>query len=190
MKCTFLLGLAILCAMIASVACGKKVPPTTASTASPPPVVEPSPPAPPRPIAAVTDTPTSAGLSEDDLFARKSLAELNAERPLADVLFDLDESTLRDDARGVLQKNADWLRRWSSTRITVEGHCDDRGTGEYNIALGERRAHAVKEYLVSLGVTPERVLVVSMGEEAPVCRGEDENCWQQNRRGHPVITAK
>jgi peptidoglycan-associated lipoprotein len=190
MKCTFLLGLVILCATIVSIGCGKKVPPATASAASPAPVVEPPPPAPPRPAAAAaTDTP-SAGLSEDELFARKSLADLNAERPLADVLFNLDDWTIRDDARLTLQKNADWLRRWASTRITIEGHCDDRGTGEYNIALGERRAHAVKEYLVSLGVTPERVLVVSMGEESPVCGDPSESCWQQNRRGHPVITAK
>jgi len=189
MKRMSLFGLVILCATIVSVGCGKKVPPAAASTAPPSRGVEPPSPAPPRPTAPAPAT-SSTALSEDELFARKSLDELNAERPLADVLFDLDQWTIREDARVVLQKNADWLRRWTSTRITIEGHCDDRGTGEYNLALGERRAHAVKEYLGSLGVTPDRVLVVSKGEESPVCLDTHESCWQQNRRGHPIVTAK
>jgi len=189
MKRMSLFGLMILCATIVSVGCGKKVPPA-ASTAPPSSVVEPPPPAPPRPAAALAPATTSTALTEEELFARKTLDELNAERPLADVLFDLDEWRIRDDARVVLQKNADWLRRWTSTRITLEGHCDDRGTGEYNLALGERRANAVKEYLSSLGVTPDRVLVVSKGEESPVCFDTGEGCWRQNRRGHPIVTAK
>ena len=188
MKRTYLFALIILCTAIAAVACGKKVPPA-ASAGSPPSAVEPPPPPPSRAGAGTSSTAGTA-LSEEDLFAQKTLDQLNAERPLADVLFSLDEWTIRDDARVILQKNADWLRRWSSTRITIEGHCDDRGTGEYNLALGERRAHAVKEYLASLGITPERVLVVSRGEESPVCSDGSEGCWQQNRRGHPVITAK
>lgn len=115
---------------------------------------------------------------------------MNAERSLGDAFFDFDQSVIRDDARAILQTNADWLRRWTSTRITIEGHCDARGTSEYNLALGERRANAVKEYLVSLGVAGDRLLVVSKGEESPVCFEENESCWQQNRRGHPIITAK
>jgi peptidoglycan-associated lipoprotein len=172
-----------------SMGCGKKVPPATASTAPPAPVVQPAPPPPSRTTAPAEAT-ASTALSEEDLFARKTLDQLNAERPLSDVLFNLDDWTLREDARVVLQRNAEWLMRWRSTRITVEGHCDDRGTGEYNLALGERRANAVKDYLASLGVTPDRVLVVSKGEEAPVCLDTNEGCWQQNRRGHPIITAK
>ena len=82
------------------------------------------------------------------------------------------------------------MKRWTSTRITVEGHCDERGTAEYNLGLGERRANAVKDYLVSLGIAADRVTVVSKGKEAPVCTEENESCWQQNRRGHFVITAK
>jgi peptidoglycan-associated lipoprotein len=189
MKRMSLFGLMILCAAIVSVGCGKKVPPA-ASTAPPSSVVEPPPPAPPRPAAAPAPATTSTALTEEELFARKTLDELNAERPVADVLFDLDGWRIREDARVVLQKNADWLRRWTSTRITIEGHCDDRGTGEYNLALGERRANAVKEYLGSLGVSPDRVLVVSKGEESPVCSDTNEDCWRQNRRGHPIITAK
>ena len=188
MKRVNVVALVVMSAAIVSIGCGKKVPP--AATAAPAPlVVEPAPPAPPRASASVP-APSSTALTEEELFARKSLAELNAERPLADVRFELDDWTLGEDARVVLQKNADWLRRWASTRVTIEGHCDDRGTGEYNMALGERRAHAVKEYLGNLGVSPERILVVSKGEESPVCVDSHEGCWQQNRRGHPIITAK
>ena len=119
-----------------------------------------------------------------------SLDELNASRPLGDALFDYDQFTLRADSRAVLERNAEWLRRWTSTRIVIEGHADSRGTSEYNLALGERRASAVRDYLVSLGIAADRMAVVSRGEEAPACVEENERCWQQNRRGHSVITAK
>jgi peptidoglycan-associated lipoprotein len=129
-------------------------------------------------------------LTEEELFARKTLDELNAERPLGDALFDLDSSSIRADARVALQGNADWMRRWTSTRITVEGHCDSRGTSEYNLALGERRAAAVRDYLASLGVGSDRIVTVSKGREAPACTEDTESCWQQNRRGYSIITAK
>jgi len=106
------------------------------------------------------------------------------------VFFDYDKSNVRDDARSPLQKDAEWLRRWSQTKITVEGHCDERGSSEYNIALGERRAAAVREYLLSLGVPGDRIVGISKGKEQPFCRESTESCWQQNRRGHFIITAK
>jgi peptidoglycan-associated lipoprotein len=106
------------------------------------------------------------------------------------VLFDFNSASIRDDQRSGLQRNADWLRRWSTTRVTVEGHCDSRGSSEYNLALGARRAAAVQEYLVSLGVQPSRITVVSKGKEQPFCTQETESCWEQNRRGHFVLTAK
>jgi peptidoglycan-associated lipoprotein len=118
------------------------------------------------------------------------LEELNAEKPLADVFFDFDSSALKDEARATLQKNAEWLKRWPSTKVTVEGHADSRGTSEYNLALGDRRASVVRDYLVSLGVAGDRVQAISKGEEAPVCTEENESCWSQNRRGHFIITAK
>jgi len=106
------------------------------------------------------------------------------------VFFDLDESTIRDDGRPPLQKDADWLKRYPSVQVTVEGHCDSRGSSEYNLGLGSRRSTAVKEYLASLGIAPGRVTVVSKGKESPFCSDENEACWAQNRRGHFVITAK
>jgi peptidoglycan-associated lipoprotein len=129
-------------------------------------------------------------LTEDEIFARKTLDELNREMPLADSFFDYDMSVLRDDGRAVLQKNAEFLRRWTTTRITVEGHCDSRGTAEYNLALGERRAASVRDYLVSLGIPANRITSISKGKEQPFCTQETEDCWQQNRRGHFIITAK
>ena len=90
----------------------------------------------------------------------------------------------------MLQKNADYLRRWPSVRTTIEGHADSRGTNEYNLALGERRANSVREYLAGLGIGGNRLLSVSKGEETPVCTQEEESCWARNRRGTFVITAK
>ncbi|PYR59113.1 MAG: peptidoglycan-associated lipoprotein Pal [Acidobacteria bacterium] len=109
---------------------------------------------------------------------------------MGDAFFDLDRSDIRDDAKAAVQKDADWLKRWTSTKVMIEGHCDERGTAEYNLALGERRAQAVRDYLVSLGVAAARVQTVSKGKEQPFCDDKNESCWQQNRRGHFVITAK
>ena len=180
----------VACGVLAVAGCARKPQPTVAS-APPPPVVEvpppPSPPPPPKPPAI---PPPAVSLSEDELFAQKSLEQLNAERPLGTVHFDYDRSDLREDARATLARNADWLRRWTSTRIVVEGHCDERGTAEYNLALGERRARSVREYLVSLGISADRIQAISKGKETPSCLESSEACWQQNRRGFPVITAK
>src|SRR6185436_12791213 len=104
--------------------------------------------------------------------------------------FDLDRADVRDDARPTLQRDADFLKRWASVQVTVEGHCDARGSAEYNLGLGSRRATAVKEYLVSLGVPTSRVQVVSKGKEQPFCNEQNESCWSQNRRGHFIITGK
>jgi peptidoglycan-associated lipoprotein len=126
----------------------------------------------------------------DEIFAAKSVADLNNEHVLADVNFDYDVADLTDSARSMLQKNADYMRAHPSIRVTVEGHADSRGTNEYNLALGERRASAVRDYLVGLGVAVARISIVSKGEEEPLCREDVESCWAQNRRGHPVITEK
>ncbi len=119
-----------------------------------------------------------------------TLAQLNEQKPLTDVFFVYDSADLSDTARASLQKNADWLRRWVSTSITIEGHADSRGTNEYNLALAERRAASVRDYLVSLGVPVTRMSIVSKGEEQPFCTDEVESCWSENRRGHFIFTAK
>jgi peptidoglycan-associated lipoprotein len=170
--------------------CRRPVPPPAPPPPEPPAAPAPPPAPPPPPPPPPPPAPPPRPLSEDEIFARKSLEELNAERPLGGVFFDYDQATLSDEARATLQKNAEWMKRWSATRVRVEGHCDSRGTNEYNLALGERRASAVRDYLVSLGIAADRVTAVSMGEESPVCREENESCWSRNRRGHPIITAK
>jgi peptidoglycan-associated lipoprotein len=148
----------------------------------------PSPPPPTPPTAAARPSP--APLSEAELFQRKSLSDLNAERPLGDVFFDYDQNILRDDARRTLQQDAQWLSKWPQTRIRIDGHCDERGTAEYNLALGDRRTATVQEYLTNLGVRSDRIQTRSLGKETPFCQESGESCWSQNRRGHFVITAK
>jgi len=176
------------CAGVGIAGCAKKPQPPVVS---PPPATEVAPPPPPPPPPVVPAPPAPAvALSEEELFARKSLAELNAERPLETIYFDYDRAELREEARAIAAKNADWMRRWPSTRIVVEGHCDERGTAEYNLALGERRAQVVRSYLLSLGIASDRVMATSKGKETPVCDEASESCWQRNRRGVPFITAK
>ena len=183
------LGLSLVLA-VAAAGCHKKVPPPAPAPPPPPPPAAPVTPPPPPPAPAPAPAPPARALTEEEIFARKSLADLNAERPLDDVYFELDKSEIRDDAKPRLQKDADWMKKWTSTQVSVEGHCDSRGSAEYNLALGSRRANAVKEYLTNLGVPAGRLTVVSKGKEQPLCSENGESCWQQNRRGHFVITAK
>ena len=182
--------LALASVLAVASACHKKVPPPApAPPPPPPPAATPAPPPPPPPPPAPTPPPPRP-LTEEEIFARKSLEQLNAEKPLDDVFFDLDKSDIREDGKSALQKDADWMKKWTSTQTTVEGHCDSRGSSEYNLSLGSRRANAVKDYLVSLGIAANRVTIVSKGKEQPFCSEGSESCWQQNRRGHFVITAK
>jgi peptidoglycan-associated lipoprotein len=111
----------------------------------------------------------------------------SASSPLKDVFFEFDSYDLTADARDILKGNAEWLKGNSSARIEVEGHCDERGTSEYNLALGARRAQSAKDYLISLGISAERVSTISYGEEIPVCTESSESCWRQNRRARFVI---
>jgi len=169
--------------------CHHSVPAAAAAARTPAPsapAARPAPPAPAPPPSAAAPAP----LSEAELFRRKSLEALNAEHPLGDVFFDYDKNALRDDGRAVLQRDAAWLAKWPGTRVTLEGHCDERGSAEYNVALGDRRAEAARDYLVSLGVSSNRLVVRSLGKEAPFCHGDDESCWSQNRRDHFIIIAK
>jgi peptidoglycan-associated lipoprotein len=180
---------AILAVAVTAGACGKKEVATPTPPPPTPPPAEPAkptpPPPPPPPPAEKPRVPT-----EEELFAKMTLDELNKKGVLTDVFFALDSIELTPEARNAVQKNVEFLKRWTSTRIMVEGHADSRGTNEYNLALAERRAGAVRDYTVSLGIPAERITIVSKGEEAPFCTEETESCWQQNRRGHFIFTAK
>lgn len=104
------------------------------------------------------------------------------------VFFDFDSSDLKPEARATLDRQASWLKKYGAVRVTIEGHCDERGTREYNLALGERRATAVKNYLAAEGIKADRVKVVSYGKERPAVLGSNEASWAQNRRGVTVVT--
>ena len=110
-----------------------------------------------------------------------------ASSPLKDIYYDYDRYDLSADARTILRANADWLKANPNTRVEIEGHCDERGTNEYNLALGAKRAQAAREYLVTLGVVGGRLSTISYGEEIPVCKDASEDCWKQNRRVRFVI---
>ena len=184
-------GVMVLSGLAAS-GCAKKAP--VAAPAPAPQIAQPAPPPPPRPAPAPAPVPPSPEpprpLTEDEIFASKPLDVLNSESPLAHVAFATDSYELDDAAREALAANAAWLKRWPTTKVTIEGHADTRGTNEYNLSLGDRRAAAAREYLISLGIAPDRIASVSKGEEAPFCGEQSESCWAQNRRGFFVITAK
>jgi len=107
--------------------------------------------------------------------------------PLKDIFFDFDRYDLRPDARDTLKANADWLKSNQAARVEIEGHCDDRGTNEYNLALGAKRAQAAKDYLTTLGIAVDRLSTISYGAEIPACKEQNEPCWRQNRRDRFVI---
>jgi len=127
-------------------------------------------------VNAPPPPPPPKGPSDDELFLRE----------VRDAYFDYDKADIRPDARAALSKTGDFLKNYPRFKVTIEGHCDERGSTEYNLALGDRRATAVKQYLVSLGVSADRLSTVSFGKEKPFCNESNESCWQQNRRGHFV----
>jgi peptidoglycan-associated lipoprotein len=160
----------------------------------------------PEPEATVAPTPTPRPVIETEEITRpeteavpsvevteelpEDLELLNARGYLEDVFFDTDRYDLKPEARESLARNASWLQQYASIQILIEGHCDERNTREYNLALGERRASTVRDYLVFLGVPPDRVRTISYGEERPFALGHDESAWRLNRRAHFVITAR
>jgi peptidoglycan-associated lipoprotein len=191
-RCVSLFAIVLLVA-VTLIGCSRRTPPPAPPPPAPPPVATAPTPPPPPPAQVPQQPPPQQAqrpLTEDELFAKKTLDQLNAEAPLGDVIFDYDQFAVRDDQRAVLQRNADYMRRWTSVRVSVEGHADLRGTNEYNLALGERRANAVRDYLTGLGLAADRFTVSSKGEETPLCTEDTEACHQRNRRVHFVITAK
>jgi peptidoglycan-associated lipoprotein len=153
------------------------------------------PPATPPPATAANGNATRVEATPvvrpvDDSASATSLDDLNRNSPLKPAFFPLDSSELDDTGRAVVTADADILKRNPSWKITVEGHADERGTAEYNLSLGDRRASAVKTYLVSLGITEDRLQTVSYGKEFPFDPGHDESAWSKNRRAHFVVTAR
>jgi peptidoglycan-associated lipoprotein len=189
-RATIVLLLAV--ALVA--ACAKKKPAPVASAAPPPasnaPAPAPTPPpAPPRPAERVEDSVPVPAISEDAI-GNRSLEDLNKDSPFQPAFFGLDSADLDDAGRAIVSSNASIMKRYPTWVVTVEGHCDERGTAEYNLALGERRAVAVKTYLVALGISPDRIRTVSYGKEFPFDMGHTEGAWSKNRRAHFVITSK
>jgi peptidoglycan-associated lipoprotein len=181
---------AVLVLLITAAACAKKTPPVARPPAPP---ATPSggantgaPPSPPEPVAEPVVVPSMP----EDTVAARSLDELNRDSPLKPVFYELDSTELSPAAQQALQENAQVLRKYGQWQVTIEGHCDERGTPEYNLALGERRALTARDYLVSLGIPVARVKTVSYGKEFPFDPGHDDAAWSKNRRAHFVITAK
>lgn len=171
------------------VGCAKKQP----TTPAPAPEVEVEAPEKPATDIAPPEEPATEDPQELDPLESEDLQEVNrAAEEMGyhpNVYFAFDKSELRTDARETLARNAEFLKNHPDLGVTIAGHCDERGTNEYNLALGERRANAAKDYLVSLGVSADRLRTISYGEERPVCTESSESCWQQNRRAHMPITS-
>jgi len=110
------------------------------------------------------------------------------DRNIKDVIFDYDKADIRADQVSVLQGNAAWLKANANVRFTIEGHCDERGSEEYNLGLGDRRSNVVKEFLIGQGIPANRINTISYGEERPVCREQTEECYTKNRRAHFAVT--
>jgi peptidoglycan-associated lipoprotein len=173
-----------LAAAVSFAACGKKAPPP--APPPPPPVApEPPPPAPPPPKPEVKP-------QVDEYSRLKAMGSDEIDRLglMTEIYFDYDKSDIRESERATLSKNAETLKKFDFLKVTLEGHCDERGTVEYNLALGERRARAAYDYLVSLGVPADRLRTVSYGKEIAVCSESNEACWQRNRRAKFTVSGK
>ena len=188
--------LAMTLALVAVMAaCGKKTPATTpapapnpfpgaATRTAPAPVRTEVPPPPPDVVVEPPVTVVS------DPLSMAAIETINKDSPLKPVFFLYDSDALDETARMTMASNAEVMKKYGSWVITIEGHCDERGTAEYNLSLGDRRALAVKNYMVSLGIAAERVRTVSYGSEFPFSPGHDEQAWSQNRRAHFMLTDK
>ena len=184
-------AIVLVIALMVVTACAKKKPVAGAQPAPPPTVTTPAPaPTPPPPPAQRVEESVPVPELSEDSIGNRSIEDLNRNSPFKPALFGVDSAELDDAGRATVAGNAEIMKKYPQWAVTIEGHCDERGTAEYNLALGERRAVAVKTYLVALGVTPDRLRTVSYGKEFPFDPGHDEPAWSKNRRAHFVITAK
>jgi peptidoglycan-associated lipoprotein len=182
MKKVIILALVLALAFAFGTACKKKV-----QSVPPPPQAQEQP-----PVAKVDESArmTQPALSEEEIFMSKSLDQINQEKPLATVYFDFDKYDIRPDVRPVLEQDASWLKKFKTAKVLIEGHCDERGTEDYNLALGEKRAKSVYDYLLSLGIAPDRMKIISYGKSQPLDPGHDEAAWQMNRRVQFLVIEK
>jgi peptidoglycan-associated lipoprotein len=185
-----------LVAALLGAGCATKQPPVARPTGPPPtdaPVAEavaPRPALPPEPLVEPSLPSPEPAVEESPALDARTLDELNRDSPLQPVFFDFDSFEVSAAGRAVLEANAETLKAHPTWVVTIEGHCDDRGTAEYNLALGERRAIAARTYLVSLGIPAASLRTVSYGEEFPFDPGQTEEARARNRRAHFVITSK
>jgi peptidoglycan-associated lipoprotein len=192
MRQTYFATTAVLVVVLGAGACGKKTPPVArpmpppATTGGGTPAARP--PAPPEPVPETAPIPPEPGITNDPLAG--DLDAINKNSPFQPVFFPLDSFEVDGTGQQALNTNAGILKKYPTWIITIEGHCDERGTAEYNLALGEKRALAAKTYMVSLGVPADRLRTVSYGKEFPFDPGHDEGAWSKNRRAHFVVTSK
>ena len=183
MKKLVILFLAIILVLSFAVSCKKKVkevpPPPPPQQQEQPKVEKVEPP--------VVQEPK---LTEEEIFLQKSLDQINRGKPLGTIYFDYDKASIRDDAKATLDTNAYWLKRFRTIKILVEGHCDERGTEEYNLALGEKRAKSAEDYLLSMGIGSDRIKIISYGKSQSINPGHDEAAWQMNRRAQFLVIEK
>ena len=174
--------------LLAVGACKKAEPEPPAPPPPEPPVEEPRPPEPVPPPPEPPVEPEYVSPWPDDIVETNRM--VHEKGLLGDVYFEFDKSTLTDETRSQLGKNADFLktRDGENLVITIEGHCDERGTNDYNLALGDRRSNAARDYLLSLGIAGDRLKTISYGEERPECEESNEDCWQLNRRAYFRVT--
>jgi peptidoglycan-associated lipoprotein len=171
----------VLLAVLFTVACGNPPNPPPAKWTSENPSAPPS-------TAAAKPAPAKPEANKDSSLEALRRGEAAGSGPMADIGFDFDSAALSEKARGILKTNAEWLKANPAVKAQVEGHCDERGTAEYNMALGAKRAQAAMDYLTTLGVAANRLSTVSYGEEIPVCREHTEDCWVKNRRARFVAS--
>jgi len=184
-------GIAVAALVLATAftACAKKTPPVARPT-TPPPAASTAtrPPAPPEPVAEPQPVPPEP--AAPDALDSRDIDDINKNSPFQPVFFAYDSSDVDGLGQQALNTNAEILKKYSTWVITIEGHADERGTAEYNLALGERRALAARNYLVSLGVPADRLRTVSYGKEFPFDPGHNEAAWAKNRRAQFVVTSK
>lgn len=184
---------ALLVTSVALFGCPKRPEVTQATPAAVGPSATAPAPAPAAPSTTPGETPVTrpAAPAEQPVKpAQAAPAQAPAVSPLKDVFFDYDKSAIKDDQKAALNEDISWLKGNAGAKILVEGHCDERGTAEYNLGLGERRAKAIKDYLIAAGIPADRISTISYGKERPFVLGHDESAWKWNRRAHFVLQGK